>query len=52
MCRDGFKGMGCKFVDWIYAAKDMGQLTIVNTVINRQNPREFWDVFTERLLAT
>jgi hypothetical protein len=39
-------------VDWIYTAKDAGQLTIVNTMINCQNPPEFGDVFTERLTAT
>jgi hypothetical protein len=44
--------MGSKSVDRIYAAKDTGQLTVVNRVINHQSPREFGGVFTERLLAT
>jgi hypothetical protein len=39
--------MGYKFVDWVYVAQDRGQLTFVNSVINRQNPREFRDVFTD-----
>jgi hypothetical protein len=41
MCRDEFKGRGCNFVDWMYVAKDTIQLTAVNTVINRQNARQF-----------